>query len=57
MHEKTEKLKSLVKKYSSYEEFLDGSRDFYKGEDCYVFCTGPSFNDYDLKYLKSKVKN
>ena len=54
MHQKTEELKGKLRKCKSFEDALLVTHKFFKGEDCYLFATGPSFSSVPIEQLKEK---
>ena len=55
---KTKLIKKLLsKKECDQTKKIEFLKDTYKGQDCYILLTGPSFKDYKKDFLKNKLKD
>lgn len=49
----TRQLKNIVSQKCGMEDI----KNFYKGQECYILLTGPSFNDYSTSELRKQLKD
>ena len=59
MHERTSKLKQLIRNARSVKEKVSILKNYYNGIDCVILTAGPSINDYPIdtirKFCNGKV--
>ena len=57
MIKNTNIIKNKMLSYEDIQERLDVLKDSYKGEKCYIVGAGPSLKNYDVDYVKDKLKD
>ena len=57
MIKNTNIIRNKMLSYEDIQERLDVLKDSYKGEKCYIVGAGPSLKNYDVDYVKDKLKD
>jgi hypothetical protein len=57
MIEKNKTLLSKIKKFEDIPDRVECLKDYYDTEDCFILAAGPSLNNYDVNYVKEKLKD
>ena len=57
MKKNTKSIKSKVLTYEEIQDRVDVLKDTYKGQRCYIVGAGPSLKNYDVDYIKDKLKD
>ena len=57
MIEKTKTLLSKIRKFEDIPDRVECLKDYYDTEDCFILAAGPSLNNYDVNYVKEKLKD